>query len=213
LSFERVVELFEKRETYLAHPSRWEDPYESRLRHKASDALFAQCWSKSPQSDAMWRIYSPDRLSLRIRTTRLKLRNAIKEGIKSESYKMRLKDVEYLRQIVLNDRLSKLAVALEDRFTPSLAADALQWKRLAFQHENEVRLVVYRESGIGDPEDGLRIKVDPFALIDDILIDPRAPRAYVEAFKLYLKHKIKFTGHVARSLLYAEQKPIEVFEL
>lgn len=212
-SFDRAVEIFEQGELYLAHPGKWEDPYESRLKHSASNALFAQCWSMNPQSDAMWRIYSPDRLGLRIRTTREKLREAIREGIKRGGLKYRLKDVEYLNQRVLNQRLRDLADKLQESFTPALAANALHWKRRAFEHEDEVRLIVFRERGAANPQDGLKIKVDPHTLIDDVLIDPRAPAAFVEAFKLYLTKKIGFDGTVGRSLLYAEQSPIEVVSL
>ncbi|MDO3510226.1 DUF2971 domain-containing protein [Ralstonia pseudosolanacearum] len=209
-SFDRVVEIFERKELYLAHPSSWEDPYESRLKHEASNALFAQCWSINPQSDAMWRIYSPDRLGLRVKSTRENLRAAIREGLKKDGLKYRLGDVEYLPQKELNQRLLDLAETLKESFTPATAANSLQWKRRAFEHEREVRLIAYRKEVSANPQSGLRIKIDPHELIDDILIDPRAPSEFVDAFKFYLKNKIGFQGEVGRSLLYAEQKPIEV---
>lgn len=212
-SFDRVVDIFNREELYLTHPSRWDDPYENRLKHAASNALFAQCWSMNPQSDAMWRIYSPDRLGLRIRSTRSKLRSAIRDGIKKDGLKYRLDDVEYLPQAELNQRLRDLAANLEESFTPSLAANALQWKRRAFEHENEVRLIVFRQDPTENPEYGLKLKVDPHSFIEDILIDPRAPDAYVDAFKIYLKETIGFKGEISKSRLYAEQKPIEVVPL
>lgn len=44
-----------------------------RIRHTKSSALFAQCWSKVAESDAMWRIYSQNGLGVRVGTTNKKL--------------------------------------------------------------------------------------------------------------------------------------------
>ena len=61
----------------------WEDPFELFLYKEVvdiegcplKDALaswsqryYGQCWSMSKDSDAMWRIYSPQKRSVRIRT-------------------------------------------------------------------------------------------------------------------------------------------------
>lgn len=209
-SFDRVVQIFEERALYFAHPSSWDDPYETRLRHEASSALFAQCWCRSGVSDAMWRIYSPDRLGVRIRTTDVKLRAAIKEGLRGNGIKYRLRPVEYLKEAELNLKIEELADALKENFDPSRAADALQWKRRAFEHEKETRLIVFRQKSTPKGEAGIKIPIDPHDLIEDILIDPRAPVQFVKAYKLYFQSELKFKGTVSKSRLYSEKPPIEV---
>lgn len=69
MDFHRIVQIFERRELYFAHPSTWDDPYEKFIKHPQSHALFAQCWTRASSSDAMWRIYSPNGLGVRISTS------------------------------------------------------------------------------------------------------------------------------------------------
>ncbi|MHA6910850.1 DUF2971 domain-containing protein [Ralstonia pseudosolanacearum] len=209
-NFDRVVDIFEKNELHLSHPSIWDDPYEKYLQHPASDSLFAQCWSTNPQSDAMWRIYSPNHMGLRIRTTPEKLRNAIRSSLKENDLRYRLIDVEYLAEAELRSRTHELTATLRNEFKPELAANSLGWKRRAFKHEEEVRLIIFRDKITENPKDGLKIKIDPHALIDDILIDPRAPKSLFEAFELYLKEKIGFKGGISKSRLYATRESIRV---
>lgn len=158
----------------------------------------------------MWRIYSPDRLGVRIRTTQEKLRSAIIDGIRDDGLKYRLREVEYMSQATLNTKLRELANDLNARFSSTRAADALLWKRLAFEHEKEMRLIVYREERKAVQERGIEIKVDAHTLIEDVLIDPRAPEEFVRAYQLYFRERLEFKGRVAKSQLYAEQMPIEI---
>jgi hypothetical protein len=84
-------------------------------------------------------------------------------------------------------------------------------KREAFRHESEWRAVVYcRDEKEGAPKRGLSVPVDPHALIDRILLDPRAPQELVDAFQYYFVKKLKFKNEVVRSVLYKAPKPIEV---
>ena len=76
MDFHRVVQMFEGEKFHFSHPSTWDDPYEKFIKHHLSHALFAQCWSRAYSSDAMWRIYSPHGLGVRISTTEEKLRGS-----------------------------------------------------------------------------------------------------------------------------------------
>lgn len=74
----------------FAKTSSWEDVYENfffkekfylagdrvKMEHFA-DHIFGQCWSTFRDSDAMWRIYSQDKKSVRIKTTISKLFDAV----------------------------------------------------------------------------------------------------------------------------------------
>ena len=53
-----------------------------------------QCWSKIPESDALWRIYSYDRMSVRIRSNANKIQELINdEGL--NHYNIVIDDVKY----------------------------------------------------------------------------------------------------------------------
>lgn len=208
-SFERVISLFESKTFYFAHPSAWDDPYECRLQHRASARLFAQCWCKRSVSDAMWRIYSPNRLGVRIRTTREELERALESEL-ADRYRSVLLDVEYYRTSELEAKLRKLANKLRKIFIASEAAKALAWKRNAFEHEAEVRAVVYDRKEHATAQPHLKIRIDPYQLIQTILVDPRAPKEFLSTFRFYMKNKLGFRGRIARSELYAPQDPITV---
>ena len=208
LGFDRLVQLFESNQLYFSHPSTWEDPCEKLLEHRLSPNIFAQCWCKSGVSDAMWRIYSPNQLGVRIRTNKQKLR----EQLKASGMSFRLQEVKYKPENELNYQIEAIADELAQSFRLSVAFDSLFMKRLAFKHEAEVRAAVFKQ-GAGEDELslGIGVPVDPFMLIESVLIDPRAPVPYVRAYKHFLKEKLGFPGRVAQSALYAGREPLEVY--
>lgn len=72
----------------------WDDPFENFIlqgRGRTSngrtvsfgmrESLFGQCWTLNWESDAMWRIYSPDKNGVKIRTTIKKLFESIYNAI------------------------------------------------------------------------------------------------------------------------------------
>lgn len=67
MRFDHAVQVL-KGALYFSHPSQWEDPYETHVKHSYDHAIFAQCWTTASMSDAMWRIYSPNFLGVRLRT-------------------------------------------------------------------------------------------------------------------------------------------------
>ena len=71
---DRFFELFTERKNALVWPDKWADPYENILLRTLvqnsreeeeklwfHDNLYCQCWTLHYSSDAMWRIYSPER--------------------------------------------------------------------------------------------------------------------------------------------------------
>jgi len=211
LSFDRVVEIFQRGELYFSHPSNWDDPYEIVLKHKYWDSFFAQCWCENGVSDAMWRIYSPNQLGVRIRITKDRLQEQLSAASGKQGINFIIGEVDYLAQSKLQSKLRRTAERLRVRFNSKLAAESLLMKRDAFSHESEVRVVVYpkhlRRSPI--PARGFKVSVDPYYLIRGVLVDPRAPEAYVEAYKHYLRAKLGFRGNVLRSLLYSGPEPLK----
>jgi len=203
LPFDRAVEIL-KGSLYFSHPSTWDDPFETIVDHDKAHAMFAQCWCMNGVSDAMWRIYSPNNLGVRIRTTRTKLREAMNSA-GAKGYKKRIKEVEYTTSASLKDRAKEIAAHLQKKFDPSKAADLFFMKRSAFEHEQEVRALLYCEDApVDEPKRGWSIKIDGHALIQSILLDPRVPSHFGGAMKLYLRRTIGFKGPVQTSVLYTK---------
>lgn len=71
-STNRLIELFEKKENALVKPELWDDPFENFIlkipekgsKSKPNKRGYGQCWTLNFESDAMWRIYSPDKKGL-----------------------------------------------------------------------------------------------------------------------------------------------------
>ncbi len=145
---ERLYELFERNEGVLVHPSCWDDPYENFiLRSKVRDKmgrvraytyhknLYGQCWTLNTNSDAMWRIYSPDTRGIRIRTTVRKLLESLYySGLKKPDKFCVVGKVRYLGEKALRrfaNGIYKNGSLEKDNLFRTLLV-----KRPAFRHES-----------------------------------------------------------------------------
>jgi hypothetical protein len=208
VSFDRAVQLLSSDELYFSHPSSWEDPYDKGPDHKRSVDVFALCWCRKAVSDAMWRIYSPNALGVRIGTTLDRLKNAMVIAKRNQGIEFKIRSVKYLYPEALRFKLEDLRE--NQKVKPSFATTVapLFLKRNAFDHELETRVVIYHGSAATDEvRKGVHIKVNARELIRSIWIDPRAPKEYAEAFTHYLEAKVGFKGVVKQSTLYAARDP------
>ena len=190
ISLDRMYELFEKRLNTLVKPLKWDDPFEnfiSTLKGRLPSGeivefaqrfeFYGQCWTLVPASDAMWRIYSSDRKSVRIRVKIEKLLRQIYEYAIGAVFIGR---VRYLT----GDGLVKWARRVfREAETPTirLLARTLLVKRTAFSHENEVRLLYL--AAVRDTDVIYRHPFDPHRCIEEIVIDPRVPEEEAERLK------------------------------
>ncbi len=91
IPLDRLFELFTKRKNVLVHPRKWFDPFEKFIGKivplNYENNFYGQCWTLQKASDAMWRIYSPERIyypkweSVRIRTTAIKLIDSLNSNL------------------------------------------------------------------------------------------------------------------------------------
>ena len=85
-SFKRLEEIFKEKKLTLAKPKKWDDPFENFILNSTGtlpdgrefqigfrDNYYGQCWSLTVESDAMWRIYSPEKDGVKVKTTIRKL--------------------------------------------------------------------------------------------------------------------------------------------
>ena len=207
MRFDHAVQVL-KGALYFSHPSQWEDPYETLVKHSYDHAIFAQCWTTASMSDAMWRIYSPNFLGVRLRTSVGKL-TQVMQGYtaKNKGFKRRLERVKYLAQSGYKKETAAIEALMadEDFCSPSLGADLLCIKRSAFQHENEFRAILFNsdfERKENGTQKGIVVDIDGVDLIDSILFDPRAPDELCHAMRHYLQDVLGFSGDVRISKLY-----------
>lgn len=208
MSFNHVVQLLENNELFFSRPSLWADPYETRLVHSAADRVFAQCWCTSGISDAMWRIYSSEHLGVRISTTTRKLREALERAANIRNMSVRLGDVEYVSPHELRLASNKIYKDLQASYSVERASDLLFLKRSAFSHECEYRALLTVDNPNDREKTGLIVPVDAHHLVDNILVDPRAPKELADALIFYFKNKVHFKRRVSISVLYKKPTPL-----
>lgn len=210
----RLYELFEKNEGVLVHPSSWDDPYENFiLRSKVLDKsgkvtiysyhenMYGQCWTLNANSDAMWRIYSPDSRGIRIRTTVKKLLYSLYHGgVNRPDMFCVVGKVSYLRDKALRqfaNSIYKNGSLEKDSLFRSLLV-----KRTAFRHEKEIRLLYFDDQRQADGR-FLRYKLNAHNLIDQVMIDPRVSYAEFRKLKEEIQCRTEFKGLILRSRLYS----------
>lgn len=215
ISIDRLYEMFRNRENVLIAPYKWEDPFEnfilkSTVQSVSSgemgkfgfhDDLYGQCWTLHKASDAMWRIYSPDKRAVRIRTTIDRLARSLSASLGEWAHaQCFIGKVDYLSEPTLKKFAKSIFANGLDAHGP---ARSLLVKRLAFRHENEVRFLYFEKEKKQHPEGLFRYQIDPHTLIDQLMIDPRLDLADVTTLQNQIRSSTGFQGEIKRSLLYA----------
>lgn len=223
----RFEEMIQKQELVLVRPSMWDDPFENFFLNvnvidangelgslqSIKDSWYGQCWTTNEDTDAMWRIYSPNKDGVRVSTTVGKLFDAIyDENDKWASLKYFIGKVEYktkqeISEFMQNTSFWSVAIGGQnDGFARLLCV-----KREAFAHENEVRILISKtpEEMKKDNSCIFKIKIDFENLFEDICLDPRLPEN--EYQKLRCRLQVNTQLSIAQSGLYKfDLKPIRL---
>jgi hypothetical protein len=192
----RFLDLLASSRNGLVNPSKWEDPFENFfLRSQVvgpegekismsslAEDWYGQCWTCNNDTDAMWRIYSPEKRGIKVKTTVRKLFESFyDEGDIYASLKFFCGKVRYLTEPEITAFMNKVTfqeIAFGGQSTGF--AELLCIKREAFQLENEVRLL-FQDL---DPKRGTAgvAQFDVNMVFDEIVIDPRLPN--IDAAKI-----------------------------
>lgn len=214
---EYLLRIFETNKLYFSNIFQaWEDPYELfLLKHdfrvdglsankyylNAAKQMYGQSWSLEKDSDALWRIYSQDKMSVRIKTTFGKMMKIIDQvrGIMwcAPGFgKVRYMDTQEINKWVNN--IQKQGTGIYDMsFMESLFI-----KRSEFSHEKEVRFILWNSN-----EDThtklIHLNINPFDLIEEIAFDPRLnEESYARQYKT-LQETISGKMPIVKSDLYS----------
>lgn len=181
--------ILQNRTIQICKVSSWEDPYENffyKQNYQLEDGtpvtaenltgcIFGQSWTICPESDAMWRIYSPRKDAIRVKTTVGKLFDVFYLNDSCMATHS-IGKVEYMDE-------SEIEKWIGDEFKASdytrskigkIATDSAYLKRSAFEHEHEVRLIINLESNdINTKQNYLVYNISPEDLFDEFCLDPR----------------------------------------
>lgn len=190
MTFTQFASLIEQKLFYLTRVQNWEDTWElpslsiptkletGEMINKSDlgeKYLYGSCWTRLGESDAMWRIYAPQRDGILIKTSIKKFKDLRQF---SNGY---ISNVYYY-----NDLYDGLGKVFTDRsFWRPYSLGLI--KRKAFQHEKEVRFLFYKPPSF-NLEDLLSSEecpnyvyssFEPNNFIEEISIDPRADEWFV----------------------------------
>jgi hypothetical protein len=188
---DRVLELFTQRKNTLVKPNLWDDPFENIVFQQTAllqngqrvyfsnirERYYGQCWTLSTdETDALWRIYSPDKKGVRVKTTFGKLWDSYyNPNYQWASIAFFIGKIQY-------ETVNEIKTFLENPDNLEMIFDTsgagsiqtLLIKRMEFQHENEIRLVYAANNETDDLTKKIyQYDIDPIDLIDELLFDPR----------------------------------------
>lgn len=104
---------------------------------------YGQCWSRTPESDALWRIYSYDKMAVRIETTDELIHSQLRDSDTLAQYACTIDDVNYDL-----DEGDVLKTQVELLRNSKRVVEPFYHKRIAFQHENEKRVILTNKNKI-----------------------------------------------------------------
>ncbi len=209
-----VVALFTDRQNVLSQVHNWKDKFENfqlklggifngeRFEYGFRDDFVGQCWTRESLSEAMWGVYANDpRVRfVRIRSTPRKLLNALVAAHpKMPHDTCFIGKVEYKREAELEAYVRSVA---QFELQTRRFAESLLWKRRAFAHESEVRLLYFGDAKVYAANGLYRYAIDPHAIITQIMADPNRDRAKWLEDKAYLQKATGFSGEIKRSKIY-----------
>ena len=129
-------------------------------------------------SDAMWRIYSQDKESVRIKTSVIKMINVLDQTRGMSWYVPQFGAVDYKKTDEIVDWMNKALDGGSGRLLGAFT-DSLFIKRSEFAHENEVRFIISKPAGeenLSYPNvfsSHINLEIDPHSFIEEVALDPR----------------------------------------
>jgi len=217
MPFQRLREMCATKNNCLVRTKLWDDPFENflfsavgldqhgnRIGFGMRDDLYGQCWTDAEETDAMWRIYSPAKDGVRVRGTPRRLLTGLYQS------QDKFRDIScFIGKVSYYSQAEILATLQDPQFVNAAAFDStganqcttLLFKRTAFSHESEVRLIYLRPRTHNSAGDKFFYPLDPLFLFDEVVLDPRLDDAAVAAHRAELQ-TLGFSCLVRQSDLY-----------
>lgn len=218
----KFIWLLKRSQLYMSRLDKLGDPYEGSLTQKTKDGIdlflrqrgakegwaglsesyrqsqastYACCWHMNEQeSEAMWRLYCGAAHGVAIQTTYENLVNAITDEL--DTYVGCVKYIDY-----------------ESGWFPDANMfHPVMHKRIAFEHEREVRLVAspsrFRASPPEPAPDALFLSWDNDARVERVFVDPYAPEYFFEVVESVVG---VLAPNLKARLIWSQMKAAPVF--
>lgn len=180
-----VLNMLETEKFRFDNIKKWEDVYEnfvdkeeicllnSKCDKMYGRACYGQSWTEQEESDAMWRIYSPAKNAVRVKTVYPLIYNVSGEwndNHKDNPIIPTIDRVFYADEDEINKWLVSNTPMNHWAFI-ELQCESLFIKRREFEYEKEVRVILSTYNK--EEKEYVEVDFDPNKVFRDIVIDPR----------------------------------------
>lgn len=214
-----ILVLLKEKRMILKPVTSWEDPYEnfflkeqfvregdlnksySTSVENLIKGLYGMSWSLQKETDSLWRIYSQDKLSIRITTTVEQLATTVCS--EENKWDIWIDKVHYLTEDEINAWLNKCVETETIGQFANKMSESFFIKRNAFIAEKEFRVIVnYNDSKKRIQPSFICYMIDPDSFISEFVIDPRLTKYEYEAVKAALIEAGAKESAIRQSTLY-----------
>jgi hypothetical protein len=216
VSIDHLLKILAKNKFSFVNPMKWKDPYEKYFLERPyilknreislpiKGKTFACCFSGTSNSEAYWSVYTPNSDGVRIEfNTQVFLEEFLE---KIQNVDIFIGPVKYFNTKefpTANINILKLINSIERKSDLISQVELLYRKRVAFEYEDEIRIIVLPKVFRKDSEE-VNYSIDLIKYISNITFDPRFG---MEHFKLVKKvFMSKYRIRVSKASLYRDIK-------
>lgn len=219
IRFEHFLSMLINKKKWISQTTLWDDVYENFLGKVTFNYgkvplsnrgyiynFYGESWTMQNENDALWRIYSNDKKSIRIKSSIRKVigccTNEFDVNTESITY-CTIGRVKYLTSNKINEWIKSFQNPI---LGSNVLLESLFIKRKEFEHEKEVRLIVHKKSDQSEESKGilrnhLLLKINLNEVVDEITFDPRLTNEEYFIFKNVIE-KLGFKNKIKKSKLY-----------
>lgn len=227
---DRVLEFLEKGRWAFVSPTLWQDPFErafleanykhkgklftlpvkpSLINEKLYYNLFASCFTETKESEAFWKTYSPNGDGIRVAINASTLISKLSSLKDYDVYigKALYQNYETLYKFKTD---KTYWMNLESTTVNKTHLELLLKKRIPFEYENEIRVLLLRKKRMKNSI--AKVTIPDFKnLIVGIKLDPRMG-LYMSKFVKEIFHKNFDRKLIKKSTLYSKPKSTIFFD-
>lgn len=187
MPLENALRTLKNKTLWFANPTTWPDPFEKRfieakymregkeVEFTWKGRIFCTCMSQTQSSEAYWNAYSRGEIGIELRIRREVLLEELK--IHAAINDIFIGTVEYMKTAdIITKELKNIPFSPSIAMSPNsqeFAARLFLLKRIAFQYEDEVRIIVLKKRKTQEQGIELSYTCDNEDLYSRIVLDPK----------------------------------------
>ena len=221
LPLEYALDMLDKGYLWFANPVLWKDPFEKKFIEASyggkpftwKDRVFCSCFTGTSTSEAFWNTYPKGAIGIQLKIKKETLLQILKDYMDNYPHcYVFIGKIEYKKTAeIITKPLSAIPFVpmLDNTNTRSryFKSRLLLLKRVAYQFENEYRIVIVKEKKTKEHGIKLFYNVKSEDLIDTILLDPNLEPNMESLLKEKFAKLLNNKSKVQKSRLYQSLKP------